>query len=238
MTVALPPYVSLTPSTGGNDNLPVVIVIQEWWGVNDQCKAHAQKIADLVGAEAIIPDLYKGKVGLEAEEASHLMDNLDFKNAVDEIELLCAELQKGNADRKIGVVGFCMGGSLALATAALFKKPLAAVSPFYGIPPEALCNVADIVSKTPIQGHFGDLDHFAGFSDKPSVDALEATLKGASGDMPFEIHRYENEGHAFMNHDEFSMAQVKKLGFPGAFAQEDRDLAWSRLTEFLKKNLC
>lgn len=86
-------------------------------------------------------------------------------------------------------------------------------------------------------GHFGDLDHFAGFSDKPSVDALEAKLKAASGDKPFEILRYEKEGHAFMNHDEFSMAQVKKLGFPGAFAQEDRDLAWSRLSEFLKKNL-
>lgn len=80
------------------------------------------------------------------------MDNLDFKNAVDEIEVLCAELQKDNADRKIAVIGFCMGGSLALASAALVKKPLAAVAPFYGIPPEALCNVADIVAKTPIQG--------------------------------------------------------------------------------------
>ena len=152
MTVPLPPTVSFKPSSGGGDSLPVVIVIQEWWGVNDQCKAHAQKVADLTGAEAIIPDLYKGKIGLEAEEASHLMDNLDFKNAVDEIEVLCAELQKDNADRKIAVVGFCMGGSLALATAALVKKPLAAVAPFYGIPPEALCNVADIVAKTPIQG--------------------------------------------------------------------------------------
>mmetsp|Transcript_8582 Transcript_8582/g.20670 ORF Transcript_8582/g.20670 Transcript_8582/m.20670 type:complete len:239 (-) Transcript_8582:68-784(-) len=237
MTVHLPPFVSFKPSSGGGDSLPVVIVIQEWWGVNDQIKVHAQKIADLVGAEAVIPDLYKGKIGLEAEEASHLMDNLDFKNAVDEIEVLCAELQKDNADRKIGVIGFCMGGSLALATAALFKKPLAAAAPFYGIPPEALCNVGDIVAKTPIQGHFGDLDNFAGFSDKASVDALEAKLKAAPGDKPFEICRYEKEGHAFMNHDEFSMAQVKKLGFPGAFAQEDRDLAWSRLSEFLKKHL-
>lgn len=86
-------------------------------------------------------------------------------------------------------------------------------------------------------GHFGDIDHFKGFSDKPSVDALEATLAAGTGDKPFEICRYEKEGHAFMNHDEFSMAQVKKLGFPGAFAEEDRELAWSRVSEFLKKYL-
>lgn len=244
--VPLPPFLSFKPSsvattaaeaTGGGDSLPAVIVIQEWWGVNDQCKAHAQKVADLTGAEAIIPDLYKGKIGLEAEEASHLMDNLDFKNAVDEIEVLSAELRKDDADRKIAVIGFCMGGSLALATAALAETPFVAVAPFYGIPPDTLCDVADIVAKSPIQGHFGDLDHFAGFSDKHSVDALEAKLKAASGDKPFEICRYEKEGHAFMNHDAFSMAQVKKLGFPGAFAEEDRALAWSRLSEFLKKNL-
>jgi carboxymethylenebutenolidase len=155
MTVPLPPFVSFKPAAGTKGILPAIIVIQEWWGVNDQIKLHAQKLADLTGAEAIIPDLYKGKIGLEAEEASHLMDNLDFKNAVDEIEVLCAEIQKDSPDRKIGVVGFCMGGSLALATAALIKKPLAAVIPFYGIPPEALCDCGDIVAKTPIQGKDG-----------------------------------------------------------------------------------
>lgn len=152
MTAPLPPFLSFKPSTAAGDKIPAIIVIQEWWGVNEQIKVHAQKLADLTGAEAIIPDLYKGKIGLEAEEASHLMDNLDFKNAIDEIEVLCADLQKDDPERKIAAVGFCMGGSLALATAALIKKPLAAVAPFYGIPPEALCDCAAIVAKTPIQG--------------------------------------------------------------------------------------
>jgi dienelactone hydrolase len=69
------------------------------------------------------------------------------------------------------------------------------------------------------------------------VDALEEKLKAASGDKPFEICRYEKEGHAFMNHDEFSMTQIKKLEFPGAFAEESRELGWSRVSEFLKKHL-
>jgi dienelactone hydrolase len=69
------------------------------------------------------------------------------------------------------------------------------------------------------------------------VDALEEKLKAASGGKPFEICRYEKEGHAFINHDEFPMTQVKKLGFPGAFAEENRELAWSRVSEFLKKHL-
>eukprot|EP00980_Cylindrotheca_fusiformis_P024329 scaffold11750_cov54-Cylindrotheca_fusiformis.AAC.2 len=143
MTVPLPPFISFKPSAAKADDKlpPAIIVIQEWWGVNEQIKLHAQTLADLTGAETVIPDLYKGKLGLDAEEASHLMDNLDFKNAVEEITVLCTkELQKDDPDRKIGAIGFCMGGSLALATAALIDKPLAAVAPFYGIPPEALCD--------------------------------------------------------------------------------------------------
>eukprot|EP00567_Pseudictyota_dubia_P013210 CAMPEP_0197438958 /NCGR_PEP_ID=MMETSP1175-20131217/5814_1 /TAXON_ID=1003142 /ORGANISM="Triceratium dubium, Strain CCMP147" /LENGTH=237 /DNA_ID=CAMNT_0042968779 /DNA_START=91 /DNA_END=804 /DNA_ORIENTATION=- len=235
----LPPYVAFKPSGGLADKAPAVIVLQEWWGVNDQIKAHAQKVADMTGAEAIVPDLYKGKIGLDAEEASHLMDNLDFKNAVDEIETLCKDLQKDDADRKIGVTGFCMGGALTLATAALVEKPLAACAPFYGIPPAELCDVATIRSKTPIQGHFGDLDGFEGFTCPKSVAALEEKLGAAKGDdlKPCEILHYEKEGHAFMNTDAFSVEQRKALNFPGDFDPETQKLAWSRLSDFLKKNL-
>ena len=84
---------------------------------------------------------------------------------------------------------FCMGGALTLATAALVEKPLQACAPFYGIPPAQLCDVAVLKKKTPIQGHYGDLDHFAGFSDKPSVDTLEETLKNADGDQEVQIYR-------------------------------------------------
>jgi carboxymethylenebutenolidase len=180
----------------------------------------------------------KGKIGVNAEEASHLMNNLDFKLAVDEMETLCNQvLLKDNADRKVGVCGFCMGGALSLATAALIQKPLAACAPFYGIPPAELCNVADIKKKTPVQGHYGDHDTMAGFSDKAAADQLEETLKAAEGDKEVEIFHYETEGHAFMNVSEFSKEQIKLLNFPGEYTEAARELAWSRLTEFLKKHL-
>jgi carboxymethylenebutenolidase len=141
MPVPLPPILSFKPDAGCSvDSPPVVIVLQEWWGVNEQIKIHAQKIADITGAEAIIPDLYKGKIGLDAEEASHLMN-------VDEIEALCDSLRKDDANRKIAVLGFCMGGALTLASAALLENPLVAAVVFYGIPPEALCDVSYVLCK-------------------------------------------------------------------------------------------
>lgn len=198
----------------------------------------AQHIADISGAEVYVPDLYKGKIGLTAEEASHLMNNLDFKNAVAEIETLCQQvIAKDDVDRKIGVVGFCMGGALTLATAALVDKPMAAAAPFYGIPPAELCDVAVIPAKTPVQGHYGDMDAMKGFSCKESADKLEETLKTAAGDKEIVIYHYPTEGHAFMNNDKFSKEQRALLKFPGEYTDEARELAWSRLAEFLKKHL-
>jgi carboxymethylenebutenolidase len=80
-----------------------------------------------------------------------------------------------------------MGGALCLATAALVGKPLQACAPFYGIPPAELCDVAVIKKKTPVQGHYGDLDNLDGFSDKASADKLEETLMTAEGDQEVEI---------------------------------------------------
>ncbi|CAB9520447.1 Dienelactone hydrolase family [Seminavis robusta] len=235
---SLPPHLIFKPVAGLAKKAPAVICVQEWWGINAAIKGIAQKIADKTGAEVYLPDLYKGKVGVNQEEASHLMNNLDFKNAVNEMELLCKDIiRKEDADRKVGVCGFCMGGALTLATAALIEKPLDACAPFYGIPPAELCDVAVLKKKTPVQGHFGDKDGMAGFSDKASADKLEETLKNAEGDKEATIFHYPTEGHAFMNDDEFSKEQRKLLKFDGDYTDEARELAWGRLTEFLKKNL-
>lgn len=234
----LPPFVSFKPSSGDGSS-GAIIVLQEWWGINDQIKEHAQNIANGTGCTTYVPDLYKGKLGLNAEEASHLMNNLDFKNAVDEIHLLCKEIRSDSADKKIGVTGFCMGGALTMATTALQtdEVPIQACAPFYGIPPEALCDVGVIPTKTPYQGHFGDLDPMEGFCDKPTVDAMEEKFKKSDAKFTFEVFRYEKEGHAFMNTDEFSVTQRKALNFPGDFDPETQKLAWSRLFDFMKKNL-
>lgn len=174
--LVIPPFSTFKPSAGLAEKAPAVIVIQEWWGINNQIKENAQKVADLTDAEAIVADLYKGNIGVNAKEASHLMNNLDFKKAVDEIGIICGELRKNDAVRKIGVTGFCMGGALTLATAALAEKPLAACAPFYSIPPPELCDVAVIKSKSTVQEHYGDLDPMEGFSDKAAANKLEETL--------------------------------------------------------------
>lgn len=242
---SLPPFLTFQPSgtTITTRSTGAIVVVQEWWGLNDQIKKHAQHIADNTGCDVVVPDLYKGKIGINAEEASHLSSTLDFKVAVQEMELICAKLREQSSDRKIGITGFCMGGALSMAAVALSPAGCyQACVPFYEIPPAILCNVGDIVSdkrQTPFQAHFGDLDPFPGFADKEAVNQLEATLREADPNQKFwELHRYEKESHAFMNTDEFSVSQRAALKFDvGAFDPETQALAWSRLFEFMKKHV-
>src|SRR5262245_30304670 len=92
-----------------------IAVIQEWWGVNEQIKGVARKLAD-AGYRALVPDLYRGKIGVEAEEAEHLMNQLDFVDAASQ-DVRGAVLHLKAAGSKVGVTGFCMGGALSLLSA-------------------------------------------------------------------------------------------------------------------------
>ena len=103
--------------TAGPVGAPAVIVIQEWWGVTDTIKEHAAKIAEEGGYRVLIPDIYKGKMGVDKEEASHLMSNLDFQNAVKEISEAAAFL-KNEGSPVVGITGFCMGGALTMGALA------------------------------------------------------------------------------------------------------------------------
>jgi carboxymethylenebutenolidase len=214
---------------------PGVIVIQEWWGVTQEVQFQAQKIADQ-GYRVLVPDLYRGKVGVDAEEASHLMSNLDWLGAVEDIRAASVTLAaEGNG--KVGVVGFCMGGALSLASAALVDE-ISCASAFYGIPDPSLADMATIAK--PVEAHFGDLDDLAGFSDPAAVGALEATL--AKSGAAFNIHRYPTVGHAFMNDTESSIARKEELGQTGGERGAKHDpaavaLGYERLFAFLRQNL-
>ena len=120
---------------------------------------------------------------------------------------------------KVGVTGFCMGGALSMAAAALVPE-ISASAPFYGIPGEALCDVSKI--KIPLQCHFGELDELAGFSSPKDVEALKAKL-GAGG-VKYEVHMYK-AGHAFTN----------KTG-PN-YNKEACELGLQRMIDFMNKNL-
>ncbi|KAI9492302.1 dienelactone hydrolase [Zychaea mexicana] len=221
-----------------------IIVLQEWWGVDNQIKAHAQHLADSTGAFTVVPDLYKGKLGLTAEEASHLMSNLDWRTAIGELAELTDQLYAAKY-RDIGSIGFCMGGGLSLALASRMadtKNPLKAAVTCYGTPPADIFDVRNITTLTAVQGHFGGRDTMAGFSDPTTADALEFNLK-THNLKDVEIFRYPEQGHAFLNDLDWNVEKRKELGFvskdidPKTAESDVRRLAWTRISNFFIQNL-
>src|SRR3954469_10596701 len=95
---------------------PAMVVIQEWWGMQDQIKGVADKLAKQ-GYRALVPDLYRGKVALEANEAKHLMEGLNFGDAAGQDIRGAVQYLKGSGSAKAGVTGFCMGGALPVLPA-------------------------------------------------------------------------------------------------------------------------
>ncbi|MEE9610383.1 MAG: dienelactone hydrolase family protein [Desulfatiglandales bacterium] len=200
------------PSAG--ENAPGVVVIQEWWGLNDQIKGVANRLAE-TGYRALVPDLYKGKVTLEAAEAEHLMGNLDFGDAATQDIRGAVQYLKENTP-KVAVLGFCMGGALSIL-AAVHVKEVDAVVCWYGIPPEEAADPSTI--EIPLQGHFALEDEFF---TPAQVDTLESRLK--EGNVTYEIHRYQAK-HAFGN----------ETG--DRHAPEAAKLAWQRTFHFLAKHI-
>jgi carboxymethylenebutenolidase len=89
---------------------PGIVVIQEWWGVNPQIRGVADRLAQ-AGYRALVPDLYRGKSTVEAEEAHHLMTGLDFGDAASQDVRGAVQYLKAPGN-KVAVTGFCMGGAL------------------------------------------------------------------------------------------------------------------------------
>lgn len=194
-----------------------LVVIQEWWGLNDQIVEEAALISTS-GFVTLTPDLYRGKIATDNEQAGHLMSNLDWPGAVADIKGAIAYL-KSVGCVKVGVTGFCMGGALSLATAALSSE-VDAAAPFYGIPGKDLCDLKNI--KCPVQCHYGNLDTLEGFSAPKDQEKLEQTLKEAG--VKLEFHRYE-ANHAFTN--------TKGPNYN----KDCCDTALKRLCEFMNTNL-
>src|SRR3970040_161355 len=96
-------------------NAPGVVVIQEWWGLNDQIKGVADRLAK-AGYPALVPDLYRGKAPVDAKEAEPLMQGLNFGDAAGQDVRGAVQYLKGKS-RKVGVTGFCMGGALTVLSA-------------------------------------------------------------------------------------------------------------------------
>src|SRR5215210_5522985 len=120
-------------ATDTGENAPGVVVIQEWWGLNDQIKGVAERLAG-EGYRVLVPDLYRGKVTVEEAEAEHLMGKLDFADAATQDVRGAVQYLKENSP-KVAVLGFCMGGALTILSAVHIREADAAVC-WYGVPPE------------------------------------------------------------------------------------------------------
>jgi carboxymethylenebutenolidase len=207
------------PSAGSHAN--GIVVIQEWWGLDDEIKGVAEKLAR-AGYRALVPDLYRGKLALEANEAQHLMDNLDFGDAAgQDIRGAVRHLKKESA--KVAITGFCMGGALTVLASANVPEADASVV-WYGYPPLEYVDASRI--EMPVLGHWALHDTVFPIA---GVDALEQKLRSA--DVEFEFHRYDAK-HAFAN----QAADRKNLPFLKHDAQA-AELAWQRTSAFLAKHL-
>lgn len=191
-----------------------VVVLQEWWGLNDQIRGVAERLA-AAGCTALAPDLYDGRVTGDPDEAGHMMEGLDWVGAA-EVEVLGALRHLKARLLRTAVMGFCMGGALTVIAAARLAECDAAVC-YYGIPPKDQADPADI--RVPFQGHFANDDDWC---TPAAVDDLEAALAGAGA--THEIHRYD-AAHAFFNET------------VGAYDAEAAALSWSRTLAFLRANL-
>ena len=142
-------------SLAGKANVPGVVVIQEWWGLQDQIKGLCDRFA-LAGYDALAPDLFNGVVipYHDAEAASREMNSLNFLEAADQHVRGAAQFLLRSSP-KVAVSGFCMGGAVAVL-AACRAPEFSAVVPFYGLPPESVAKPADV--KVPLQGHFANSD--------------------------------------------------------------------------------
>ncbi|MGH8700910.1 MAG: dienelactone hydrolase family protein [Burkholderiales bacterium] len=201
---------------------PGMVVIQEWWGLNAQIKGVADKLA-AAGYRALVPDLYRGKVAVEAKEAEHLMTNLNFGDAAGQ-DVRGAVQHLKTTSSKVGVTGFCMGGALTLLSAVNVPEADAGVV-WYGFPPLEYIDATKI--KAPLLGHYATEDVPFPIA---TVDTLEQKLKQAN--VRFEFHRYKAK-HAFANETQVG---DKKLPIT-EYNPEAAELAWRRTMEFLARHL-
>ena len=208
------------PASGGA-NASAMVVIQEWWGLNDQIRGVADRLAK-AGYRALVPDLYRGKVALEANEAKHLMEGLNFADAAGQDVRGAVQYLKKDS-KKAGVTGFCMGGALTVLSAVNVPEMDAGVI-WYGYPPLEYVDASRI--HMPLLGHWAMQDESFPIA---GVDGLEEKLRAA--DVAFEFHRYDAK-HAFANEaaDRKNLPMLK-------YDPKAAETAWQRTMDFLARTL-
>jgi carboxymethylenebutenolidase len=178
-------YLALPKNEG---RTPAIVVIHEWWGVNEQIKATADRWA-AAGFLALVPDLFHGELPRNDREAHAQMSQLDFPRAVQEVGAAVGALKDHpRSTGKVAITGYCMGGALTLA-AACNVRGIAAAVPYYGMPPGG--DWAKV--EAPVQAHFARKDDWATVDGAKQIQAALAN-HGRS----MELFVYDAQ-HAFCN---------------------------------------
>jgi carboxymethylenebutenolidase len=199
-----------------------VIVIQEWWGLVD----HIKDLADRFAAEgfvALAPDFFHGATTDEPDEAQRLLMGLAMDRAAKDIQGAAQYLagRKEVNGNTVGVVGFCMGGSLALWSGALADEVKVAVGFYPAIPWEKMSLTWGNYTNKSAMIHASEQDGTS------KADGIQAAVKGiqrAGGDV--EVYDYPGSSHAFFNDQR-----------PEAHSKEHSEQAWRRTLDLLKSRL-
>jgi carboxymethylenebutenolidase len=194
-------------------------VIQEWWGLVDHIKDVADRFAH-EGFVALAPDLYHGKTTKSPDEAGKLFMALNIERAEKDLRgaIQFVLSQQETAGKKVGVVGFCMGGQLSLY-AACANAAVGACVNFYGIHPNVHPNIANL--QAPVLGFFAEKD---GSVPPEAARKLEAQLKAAGKHA--EFHIYPGVAHAFFN-------DTRSEVYSATYAKQ----SWERMLQFFREHL-
>ena len=203
----------------GKAPFPAIVVIHEWWGLNDWVKEQASKLADQ-GYVALAIDLYRGKVATTPDEAHEIMRGVPQDRATRDLLAATSYLrsQKNVDPKRVGSIGWCMGGGYSLDL-ALNDPQLRAAVINYGHLATDDATLKKI--NAAILGIFGGQDRGIPVAD---VNKFESQLKALGKKV--EIHIFPDAGHAFENPN-------NKQGYRA----DDAAQAWKFTVDFLAKNL-
>lgn len=197
------------------DMTAAVLLIQEWWGIN----VHIRDIASRYATEGylcIAPDLYRGELARDAEEASKLMHGLAIEDGMETIRETITEAKLAHNVQKIGITGYCMGGTFALRAACEIDE-LAAAAPFYGDIPDE-----DVLKQLKVPTLFiaGKRDAWI---NPEKVNGLKEMAR--KYELPLEVVTYDAD-HAFFNNTR-----------PEVYDGEAAADAWRRVLDLFRKHL-
>lgn len=208
-------YLSVPASGRG----PGVIVIQEWWGL----VPHIREVCDRLAREgfvALAPDLFRGEATTDPDEAGRLMMHLEIPRAARDLDGAVAALlgQDAVEGARVGALGFCMGGQLALF-AATRNRRVGAVVDCYGIHPQVTLELSGL--EAPVLGIFAEQD---GFVPPAAAKKLESDLRDAGKRCEFTI--FPGVQHAFLNDSR-----------PDVYDAAAAERAWGQILAFLRAEL-